>query len=65
MCQFSAPLPPLQESVLSWSWYRVSVGLCVVIASRVAIHNKPAANWAEKTHSRVGKQTRTPHEGRI
>ena len=47
-----------QESVLSC---RVSAGLCVIIASRVVIHNMLAANWAEKTHSRVGKYTRTPH----
>lgn len=33
---------------------------CAVTASRVVIHNKLAASWAGKTHSRVGKYRRTP-----
>lgn len=49
-----------QESVLSGSACQVSSGLCVVIAGRAAIEKKLAAIWAEKTHSRVGKYTRTP-----
>lgn len=38
----------------------ISAGVSVVTASKVVIHNKLAASWAEKTHSRVGKYMRTP-----
>lgn len=48
------------SKMLSWSSCWISAGLCVVTASSAAIHNKLAASWAEKTHSRVGKYTRTP-----
>lgn len=48
------------SKMLSGSSCWISAGLCVVTASRVVIHYKLAASWAEKTHSRVGKYTRTP-----